>query len=798
LNGGGGSVDTGSFATTGSNIFIGNQTVTGSVDVTGSFINNGLTYPLVDNGEGAFLQTDGAGNLSLQYVQSILEPIRNGELTTLLKGTPVYVSGALGANPIVYRADANDPSKMPVTYIVSDDLLSDNVGTGLILGKIDGVNTTGFLEGTEIFVGIGGGYTDVRPTGSAIVQSLGIVTKEGTGGQGIILNPGPANLPNIQEGYLWVGDSDSYPTPVLTSSLDVATSVSSSYSDFALSSSQSQNSISSSHSVNSDNSISSSFATNAISSSYSDFAVTASFALNGGGGSVDTGSFATTGSNNFFGTQNITGSLDVSGSLFLKSQGKTGITANFSYITASDGVNNLYFQDNITANSVSQSLIVSSSNNIIFRRPAFNNNAFDSVIIGSDGSNIFGVPPRLSATNRGQTIAGAFRHNYNNTSATSLTFTFSTGSLTGSLNVGQNNVMSSFTYNAPQVNRLPTISQNNINGNVTYTSNVLGYFDNVAPFITSNNINGANIDLNARSGSMTLSRNNINGNLIELNNNFSGSNTQHYLEVSNNSIGGSSNTISVQGSNPSNQRRWVQNNIIGGIQNTIIGRNESTENGNLFNSLIVGSRLTVTASHSTDLNSSTFLGCFNETGSYLSDSSETIFALGTGTDAASRRTSLHVSSSGLLDVRSGMVQSGSLTFFNNSTTGSFNLSGSLNIIGSSVFDGNQTITGSIQGNVLPLTVSSNTASLNLDNGNFFELALTGSSDIRIEPSNIKPGQTINLKLNTTGSATVSFPSSVKQVSGSSYVPSTGTTTDIVTLISFDSTNLFLANVKNLI
>ena len=108
------------------------------------------------------------------------------------------------------------------------------------------------------------------------------------------------------------------------------------------------------------------------------------------------------------------------------------------------------------------------------------------------------------------------------------------------------------------------------------------------------------------------------------------------------------------------------------------------------------------------------------------------------------------------------------------------------------------VTGSIQGNVLPLTVSSNTASLNLDNGNFFELALTGSSDIRIEPSNIKPGQTVNLKLNTTGSGTVSFPSSVKQVSGSSYVPSTGTTTDIVTLVSFDSSNLYLANVKNLI
>jgi hypothetical protein len=120
------------------------------------------------------------------------------------------------------------------------------------------------------------------------------------------------------------------------------------------------------------------------------------------------------------------------------------------------------------------------------------------------------------------------------------------------------------------------------------------------------------------------------------------------------------------------------------------------------------------------------------------------------------------------------------------------VTGSLNVTGSA------TITGSVQGNVNNLTVASNTASLDLNNGNFFVLALTGSQDIRIEPSSIKPGQTVNIKLNTTGSGTVSFPSSVKQISGSAYVPSTGTTTDIITLVSFDSSDLFLANVKNLI
>jgi len=140
----------------------------------------------------------------------------------------------------------------------------------------------------------------------------------------------------------------------------------------------------------------------------------------------------------------------------------------------------------------------------------------------------------------------------------------------------------------------------------------------------------------------------------------------------------------------------------------------------------------------------------------------------------------------------------SLKLINQSGTGSLHTNANVTVTGSLTVNGSTVITGSVQGNVLPLTVTSNTASLNLNNGNFFELALTGSSDIRIEPSNIKPGQTINIKLNTTGSGTVSFPTSVKQPSGSAYVPTTTVGTDIITMVSFDSTNLYVANVKNLI
>jgi len=198
--------------------------INGSLNITSSFTASGLIYPLADNGEESFIQTDGNGNLSLQYVKTIYEEIVNGESTQLIKGTPVYVSGSQGAASIVYRADAGDPTKMPVIYITADTLSPSETGRGIALGLIKGVDTTGYPAGTEIYIALGGGWTSIRPTGSAIVQTLGYVTKEGTGGQGVILNPGPSNLPNITSGNIWVGDSNSYPITTPTSSLSVASS----------------------------------------------------------------------------------------------------------------------------------------------------------------------------------------------------------------------------------------------------------------------------------------------------------------------------------------------------------------------------------------------------------------------------------------------------------------------------------------------------------------------------------------------------------------------------------------------
>ena len=196
--------------------------LTGSLNVSSSFTASGLNYPNADNGEESFIQTDGNGNLSLQYVRTIYEGIYNGEATNLIKGTPVYVSGSVGADAKVFRADPLNPSKMPAIYIAADTIAPGDTGRGVALGLINGVNTTGYPAGTEIYLAPGGGWTNIRPTGSAIVQVLGYVTSEGAGGKGVVLNPGPATIPNLPSGSVWVGNSDSVPVAILTSSLSVA------------------------------------------------------------------------------------------------------------------------------------------------------------------------------------------------------------------------------------------------------------------------------------------------------------------------------------------------------------------------------------------------------------------------------------------------------------------------------------------------------------------------------------------------------------------------------------------------
>lgn len=112
-----------------------------------------------------------------------------------------------------------------------------------------------------------------------------------------------------------------------------------------------------------------------------------------------------------------------------------------------------------------------------------------------------------------------------------------------------------------------------------------------------------------------------------------------------------------------------------------------------------------------------------------------------------------------------------------------------------------TITGSLRGNVSALTISSNTASVNLSTNNFFTLTLVNGANTHIRPVSINPGQTVNILITqgSAGTGTVSFPSNVDQPSGSLYTGSAvSNALDILTMVTFDSSLVFASSVRNMI
>jgi len=129
--------------------------------------------------------------------------------------------------------------------------------------------------------------------------------------------------------------------------------------------------------------------------------------------------------------------------------------------------------------------------------------------------------------------------------------------------------------------------------------------------------------------------------------------------------------------------------------------------------------------------------------------------------------------------------------------------GSYTTTGSNTFNGNQTIngtllvsssmvySGSVRGQVFPITISSNTASMDCSKGNFFTLSLPAGTT-RLEATNVLPGETISLRIfNETTASVVATGTSVKFPTGFTYVPTAiSSSTDIITFLSFDNSSIF--------
>jgi hypothetical protein len=199
------------------------------------------TLPAADGTERQVLSTDGAGTLS--FGKAIAEHvhllIRNDEGATINAGTPIYSRGEIGGSDRIRVgiADASDPAKMPAIGIAETTLNTTDAkdGHGIITGAFN-INVSGFTglsEGDILYVSnSGGGLSQTKPTGTQLIQNVGIVLKtNGTTLQGLQVSCiGRTNdVPNIPNGQAWIGNASGVATP--TTLAAVATS--GAYSDLS-------------------------------------------------------------------------------------------------------------------------------------------------------------------------------------------------------------------------------------------------------------------------------------------------------------------------------------------------------------------------------------------------------------------------------------------------------------------------------------------------------------------------------------------------------------------------------------
>ena len=147
--------------------------------------------------------------LPAESAEKVIQSVRMGEAVS--KGDPLVITGYHGSSgpAIVERADATNATKMPAYGVAIEDYANNATGLMIAVGDFDDFDTSGYSVGDTLYVAVGGGMTNVKPTGTALIQNMGIVSRSNANnGQAEIVAIGRTNdVPNLPEGRLFVGTS---------------------------------------------------------------------------------------------------------------------------------------------------------------------------------------------------------------------------------------------------------------------------------------------------------------------------------------------------------------------------------------------------------------------------------------------------------------------------------------------------------------------------------------------------------------------------------------------------------------
>ena len=151
---------------------------------------------------------------------------KNTHTASIAKGTPVYITGTVGATDTVQiaPADASDSAKMPAVGLLNETLAVNAFGYVITGGFMDNI-TTDPIDGATpssndtVYVKAGGGLTLTKPTGpTGLIQNVAKVGKVSGGNSGSLIVSSilrTNDVPNLTTGKIWVGDGNTVESTVV-------------------------------------------------------------------------------------------------------------------------------------------------------------------------------------------------------------------------------------------------------------------------------------------------------------------------------------------------------------------------------------------------------------------------------------------------------------------------------------------------------------------------------------------------------------------------------------------------------
>lgn len=182
-----------------------NSTITatdgGSLVLTGQATQaytQGQLYYDTDNESITFHNND--SNISLQVGQEGWMRVRNVTGSTITNGTAVYVNGANTGLPTIALAQANAIGTSFVVGLVTESIANNAIGYVTVWGMVNGLNTSGFADGTVLYLSptTPGALTSTQPVAPNFSVRVGVVALSNmTTGKILVTPQDPAPLQNL-------------------------------------------------------------------------------------------------------------------------------------------------------------------------------------------------------------------------------------------------------------------------------------------------------------------------------------------------------------------------------------------------------------------------------------------------------------------------------------------------------------------------------------------------------------------------------------------------------------------------